>query len=248
MERPALSAPRIPYLRLKVGILLVLVPLIVVGMVLYTLHARGVFEASRTVSLLAADADGVSTGMPVTFSGFPIGRVIRMSLQDDGRVHVEVRIPEKEARWLRTTSVFTLDQPIIGSAKIRVTTPDIAAPPLPAGATVELVKRDATAQLPQILERTDAVLANVEAMTGGDSSLRDTLASLQVLSRRMSGEFGALEGLTGSPERARQVLGTLERADALVASLRQTSRQLEQLTARADQRLFAAGGMADETR
>src|SRR5207302_335975 len=70
-------------LQFRVGLLLGLTLMVAIGFVVYVLYARGVFEAGQRLTLVAENAEGVSIGMDLTFSGFPIGRVNRMAL--DGR-------------------------------------------------------------------------------------------------------------------------------------------------------------------
>ena len=87
------------------------------------------------------------------FSGFPIGQVSGMTLSETGQVKIEVRIKEKEARWLRTSSTFVLEKQFFGGAKIRVVSPRMADPPLPADAERALVATDATKDIPQVIAR-----------------------------------------------------------------------------------------------
>jgi phospholipid/cholesterol/gamma-HCH transport system substrate-binding protein len=52
----------------------------------------------------------VVVGMNMTFAGFAIGRVSRIELGDDGNARILVDVPTKDARWLRTSSVFTMER------------------------------------------------------------------------------------------------------------------------------------------
>ncbi|HZP93381.1 MAG TPA: MlaD family protein [Burkholderiales bacterium] len=246
MERPAVPAPGIRHLRLKVGVLLALIPVLVIALAVYALYARGVFEASRTLVLIAPDAEGVSVGMPVTFSGFPVGTVSRMDLTENGKVRIELEIREREARWLRTTSVFTLDKALLGAAKIRATSPNMKDPPLPPGAIRELATRDAAQDMPQMIARANSILQNVDNLTKPDSSFSQSLTHLQAVTQRMAGDYGVLEGVTGSPEHARQVLQTVDQVRSLIASLNGVSVRMDGILAKADQRVFAQGGVMDE--
>ena len=91
-------------LEFKVKVLLILTVATAVAFVLYVLYARGVFEAKQQLTLVVENAEGVSVGMDLTFSGFAIGRVRRIALGDDGKARVEIDVPRKDAGWLRTTS------------------------------------------------------------------------------------------------------------------------------------------------
>src|SRR5438093_1307140 len=97
-------------LQFRVGLLLGLTLMVAIGFVVYVLYARGVFEARQRLTLVADNAEGVSIGMDLTFSGFPIGRVNRMALDEDGRARIDIDVPRKDARWLRTSSVFTIER------------------------------------------------------------------------------------------------------------------------------------------
>ncbi|MCS6787428.1 MAG: MlaD family protein [Thiobacillaceae bacterium] len=247
MERAPVRAPLIKHLALKVGLLLTLTAVLAVGLLVYVLYARGAFEPTQTVILLADDAEGVSTGMPVTFSGFPIGRVKRLELQDDGHVRIHVAIPEKDARWLRTSSQFVLERGLVGGAKIRAYSAILNDPPLPDGAERTLLSGDATQDVSQILARVKAILANVEAMTAAQSPINETLQNARTITGRMAGEYGVLEGVLGGPDKARRVVDALDRANALLASLQGVSLKVDQTLTRADARLFGAGGVMDQT-
>ncbi|MET0210507.1 MAG: MlaD family protein, partial [Burkholderiaceae bacterium] len=93
----------------KAVILLVLLGLMIAGFVLYVMYARGVFEPTQRLTLVAEDSSGVIPGMDMTFAGFPIGRVRQVDLGDDGKVQITVDVQSKDAKWLRASSVFTLE-------------------------------------------------------------------------------------------------------------------------------------------
>ena len=223
--------------------LVAVIPSIVIGLAVYALYSRGVFEASRRVVLVAADAEGVSVGMPVMFSGFPIGNVAAMDLTEDGRVRIELQIREKDARWVRSSTQFTLDKQLLGSAKIRAVSPRMQDPPLADGAQRELVLRDAAADFPQLVARANAILDNLDALVRPDSSLSGSLANLKTVTGRLAGEYGMLEGFTGSKKRARQFTEALAKVDEVVASANRAVGRLESLLAKADEKLFGEDGL-----
>lgn len=246
MERAPVRAPLIKNLELKVGLLLALTALITLGFIGYLLYARGVFEPSRTLTLTADNAEGVSVGMPVTFSGFPIGQVQRMTLTDTGHVHLVVAIPEKNLRWLRATSVFTLEKPIVGAAKIKAFTANLKDAPLPADAERELFTGDTAQEIPILVARLKGILENVEAMTKAGSSINRSLENVSVMTQRMTGPYGVMEGVLGGPENARKVVDSIDRANTLLKSLNGVSLRVDATLAKADQRLFGQDGVMDE--
>jgi phospholipid/cholesterol/gamma-HCH transport system substrate-binding protein len=132
-SEPAAASP-VPHLALKARLLLIFTILLITGSVLYLLYARGVFEPTQRLVLLTDDAEGVSVGMDMTFSGFPIGRVRRVELAPTGGVRILIDVAEKDAHWLRTSSVFTLVRGLVGGTTIKAFSGVLTDPPLPAGA------------------------------------------------------------------------------------------------------------------
>ncbi len=246
MERAPVRAPLIKNLELKVGLLLGVTAFITLGFIGYLLYARGVFEPSQKLTLTADNADGVSIGMPVTFSGFPIGQVQRMTLTDSGQVHLVIDLPEKNLRWLRTTSVFTLEKPIVGAAKIKAYTANLKDPPLPADSERELFTGDTAQEIPVLVARLKGILENVETMTAAGSSINQSLSHVSTLTKRMTGEYGVMEGMLGSPENARKVVNSIDHANSLIKSLNGVSLRVDSTLAKADQRLFGQDGVMDE--
>jgi phospholipid/cholesterol/gamma-HCH transport system substrate-binding protein len=243
--KPA-AAPR--NLQFRAGLLLGLALIIALGFVLYVLWARGVFEATQRVVLISDNAEGVSIGMNLTFSGFPIGRVNRIALSEDGRVRIEIRVQQDDARWLKNSTVFTLERSIVGAARIRAFTGNLKDAPLADGAERPVLSGDTAAEIPRLVATLRSTLQNVEEMTGPTGSLQGSLANV----RRMSERQSALGVLLGSDEEAKKAVAAIERANTLLASLGDVSRKLDSalsktdsMLAKTDQRLFGAGGVMD---
>ncbi|AAZ96931.1 ABC-type transport system periplasmic component [Thiobacillus denitrificans ATCC 25259] len=228
-------------LHFKVGLFAATSLFLAAVFVVYLLHARGFFEDIFELRLAAASADGVAPGVPVVFSGIEIGRVSTLGLNDDGGIVIRAEFLERNAKWLRETSTFTLDKPLVGGAKIRVDSPDLDAPTLADGSTVLLLSSDVSKEIPALVERVKAILANVEHLTRKDGEVNATLANVEKLTGRMTGEYGMLEGLLGSAEKARAVTDSLDKTRALIT-------KLDGIALKTDRWLFAPDGVAEETR
>jgi len=206
-------------LHFKVGLFAAASLLLGAVFVVYMQYARGFFEDTYRLQLAAASADGVAPGVPLVFSGIEIGRVSTLGLNDSGGIVIRVELLARNAKWLFESSTFTLDKPIVGGAKIRVDSPNFNAPALPENSTMLLLISDVSQEIPVLVERVKAILANVEHLTRKDGEVNDTLANLKTLTGRMTGEYGMLEGVLGSPEKARSVTDSLEKTRALITKL-----------------------------
>lgn len=235
-------------LHFKVGLFAVASLVLAAAFVLYLLHARGFFEDTFHVQLAASSADGVAPGVPIVFSGIEIGRVASLGLNDNGGIIIRAEFLGRNAKWLKENSTFTLDKPIVGGAKIRVDSPDLDAPPLPDNATMLLVTSDISKEIPVLVERVKAILANVEHLTRKDGEINTTLANVETMTERMTGDYGMLEGLLGSPEKARAVTDSLDKTRALIGKLDGLAAKVDGMAAKTDTWLFAQDGMAEQTR
>ena len=222
--------------------------LIAGGFVLYVLFARGTFEHTQKLYLVAGDVEGVNVGLNITFSGFPIGRVRRITLGEDGKAKIEIAVREDDAKWLRKSSVFTIERGLVGGAKIRVYTGNLQAAPLEDGAVRPVLRGDTTEEMPQLVATARGILENVERLTSSGGAVQATFANLQKLSERMSGPHGMLGALLGNEQEVAKVIGTIERANTLLATLERTTTRLDTLLANADQRVLGDGGVVDQTR
>ena len=256
MERPPVPdpvnrpivPPLVKNLELKIGLLLAFTVLLAGAFVVYTLHARGTFQITQALYLTAPEAEGVTVGMPLTFSGFPIGEVKKMDLTDEGKVRIEIAIPRKDARWLRQSSRFTLEKSLVGGAKIKAFTADLNDKPLEDGARRDLITGDLGQEIPVLVAKVKSILANVDAMTRPDSSINRSLGSMATVTGRMAGEYGVMEGMLGGPDKARQVVDALARANSLLANLDGVSLKVDGILSKTDQQVFGPAGVMDQTR
>lgn len=235
-------------LHFKVGLFAAASLLLAGAFLVYLLHARGFFEGTFHLQLAAASADDVAPGVPIVFSGIEIGRVTTLGLNEEGGIVIHAEFMQRNAKWLKENSTFTLDKPIVGGARIRVGSPDLNAPALPDNATMLLLSSDISKEIPALVERVKAILDNVEYLTRRDGEINATLANVKTVTGRMTGEYGMLESLLGSPEKARTVTDSLDQTRALIGKLDALALKVDGMAGKADQWLFAPDGVADQTR
>jgi phospholipid/cholesterol/gamma-HCH transport system substrate-binding protein len=217
----------------KAAILLVLMAALLVAFVLYVMYARGVFEPTQRLILETDNSEGVTPGMDLTFSGFPIGRVSQVELAKDGRVHILVDVPLKDSKWLRMSSVFTLERSLVGETRLRAYTGVLTDPPLPPDAARTVLRGDVSEQIPRMVASARELLENMASLTASGSHIDSTLANIDTVTGRMSGRYGVLGGALGGDAEAKRLLQTLDRVNALLA--------------KADQRVFGKSGVMDDT-
>jgi phospholipid/cholesterol/gamma-HCH transport system substrate-binding protein len=223
----------LPHVEVKAVILLVLMVSLVIGFLGYLMYARGVFEPTQTLVLVSEDSEGVMPGMDMTFAGFAVGRVRQVDLAPDGKARINIDVPKKDARWLRSSSVFTLERGLVGDTHIKAFSGQLEDPPLPDGAIRTVLRGDTAAEIPRLVASARSLLENLESMTRSGSSLSKTLDNVQAASGRLAGKYGLLGGALGSDSEAQKLMLTLDRVNGLLAN--------------ADRRVFGKNGVMDET-
>lgn len=266
MTEPSAN-PEIPHAEAKAAGLLLLTLLLVLAFVGYVMQARGVFDDNQHLLLVAENAEGVAVGNDLSFSGFPIGRVTRIELGDDGKAHIHIDVPLRDARWLRSSSVFTLERGVVGGARLRAYSGVLDDPQLEDGARRDVLIGDAASGVPELVATMHKLIDNVARLTAAESALSATLANLQQFSATLNGRHGALGALLGNERDVARVLAALEESRALLvdarASLnkldaalvdvkaitgnaRAASEDLDALRAEVDLNLRKVSGMVDE--
>jgi len=227
-------------LEFKAGILLTLLVVLICGSIAYLLYARGAFEATQELVLLADDAEGVSVGMDLTFSGFPIGRVDRIELGKDGKARMIIKVAEKDAHWLRSSSIFTMERALVGGARLRAFTGIPTDPPLPDGAERSVLVGDVAAEIPLLVGSAKQLIENLNAMTNSDSSLNGSLGNLQKMTDKLNGQHGALGVLLGNEQDAKKLVATLDHANSALT-------RIDSLLLKTDRQIFGADGNQQAT-
>ncbi|NRR29800.1 MCE family protein [Oxalobacteraceae bacterium] len=242
-DDPLLEAPEAPPVRnaeFKAALLLALMVALVAGAVLYLMYARGAFESTQTLLLQAEDSDGVAVGMDVTFAGFPVGRVRRIELTPDGKARIVVDVPRKDAHWLRSSSIFTLERGLVGGAKLRAFSGIPTDPALEDGAARQLLVGDAGAEIPRLLSTARDLLQNLNSLTAQDSALDTSLRNVQGLTGKLNGPGGAMSLIAGDDKEAQQLLA---RANKLLVTVDKLALKADSLIGNADQRVFGKDGV-----
>jgi phospholipid/cholesterol/gamma-HCH transport system substrate-binding protein len=223
----------IAHIERKAAFLLVGVAALVLAFLVYVMFARGVFESTQQLVLLSDDSEGVMVGMDLTFSGFPIGRVRRIELAADGKARMVIDVPRKDAHWLRTSSIFTMERGMVGDTRIRAFSGILTDPALPENAERTVLRGDTNAEIPRIVASTRALLENLETMTGSESSINASLNNLRLTTEKLNGRYGFLTVALGSEDKAKKIITLLDQTNSLLL--------------KTDQRIYGANGVMDGT-
>ena len=203
---------------IKVGLFIVCTTIIICLALLYLAREKGFFEIVYTFTLSSKSGDGFTEGMPVVFSGFDIGKVHALELNDKGIVLIKIKIPQRHVKWIRTDSTFIIYRPLIGAARIVVTTNNLNSKPMPKDKIpeVETVNdiNDAIEKIQPLLEKITQIAENLERL----SSKIDAMAGKT--DEQVFGKEGTLPQVN---KILRDVAGKLEKLNTTVDNINKIS-------------------------
>ncbi len=224
-------------IELKVGFFVVTTVLLIVLFIGYVAWKKDYFSKVYTFTLFAKSGEGFSQGMPVVFSGFEIGKVYDLELNEKGVVIITVKIPERHVKWLHADSIFILDRPLIGTPKIVVYTSNLESPVLSTESVLEVFPvdsiNDAVQRVQPLIEKVGTVADNIVKITS-------TLAEKETLLEMAVGEKATV---TAVNDTLRQLTALASSTEDILLNIANITKEVDGMTREAKDGLFSDGGI-----
>lgn len=223
--------------------------LAVMGLVLTFVLAgmkKGIFSAKSPVYFVADSGQDLSEGMPVKLSGFKVGTVWSLALDQDGRVQVEAGVEQKYFALLKEDAVVRLIKGSVigGEAILEISRGSAGRKALADGGTIRFERSGGLEEVAfEVRDRLLPILDDLHQMLHDpEGDVRQTLKNLREFSVEMRGTRKRLDGL-------------LEHADAsmnsdvapALHSLQQTTLRAESMAVQLDRSLPGLVRKADST-
>jgi phospholipid/cholesterol/gamma-HCH transport system substrate-binding protein len=155
-------------IQFKVGLFIIITSVMILSFIGYVAYKKGLFAKQHTYTLSSKSGENLTEGMPVVFSGFKIGQVDSLELNSDGLVMIKIKVPDQHIKWIRADSIFILEKPLIGSARIYIATANLNSPPLPETVIPQIVEvndiNNAIKNIKPILEKIGSIADNIETL------------------------------------------------------------------------------------
>jgi phospholipid/cholesterol/gamma-HCH transport system substrate-binding protein len=182
-------------IQFKVGLFIIISSVMILSFVGYVAYKKGFFAKQHTYTLSSKSGENLTEGMPVVFSGFKIGRVDSLELNEDGLVIIKIKVPDQHIKWIRADSIFILEKPLIGSSRIYIATANLNSPQLPETVIPKIVEvndiNDAVKNIRPILEKIGSIADNIETLISNladpDGDLTKILSNTRNFTRQADG-------------------------------------------------------------
>lgn len=232
--------PRFRHLKKKIAAFAVVALAIVAGLILLIGKENDLFVKKYELSFTVDKGTGFSRGLPVKLSGFRIGRLKSVSLNEDAKVDIVLQIDRKYEKWIRSDSTARLvKEGLVGDAVIEISVGSPENSVLQDGNRLRYVKTKALDELADELgEKVKPVLSDLSEIVGylndpkGDvkqsmknfnrlsMNLELTRQKADTLLLRTGEEMGAVSGKVSGV--LSDTATTLKRADASLAAVEQS--------------------------
>ncbi len=234
----------------KVGLFIIITTLLILAAIGYVAYKKDVFSKVYTYTLSSSTGENITVGTPVVFWGFNIGKVSSMELTENS-VLIQIKIPERNNRVIRTGSRFVLEKPLLSSSRIIVYTDNLNALPLQATAVPQLTASDDINELLKrvqtIAEKMDRIAGNMTAITGdmadpqGDVSR--ILKNAESVTSLLAEKESLLEMLVGNKESVKTAREIINAGRDVAVRTDGVIRKIDTLTSKADEQLYGGDGV-----
>jgi len=235
----------------KVGLFVILTTVLIVAAFGYLIYKKGVFEKVYTYTLSAKSGENLTTGMPVVFSGFNIGKVETLELSDAGIVLIKIKIPKHHNKWIRSDSVFSLEKPLIGTPKITVKTDNLNSPELSPQTVVEIGIASDINEIIQrinpILDMVSRIAQNIETISANlanpQGNVSNILQNAEKLTATLSSKPSLLEMAVDDKESVRALHAAMKSARNITSQIEQTLQKIDAMAAKTDESVYGPEGL-----
>ncbi|WP_353683667.1 MlaD family protein [Thermodesulfovibrio sp. 3907-1M] len=237
MQKIKQTDPRFIFLKGKV-FLFIAIALIGVSILLFFIAKhRGVFIKTENFYFITTKATGLYSGMPVKLSGFKIGRVKDMQLQDNGFVKVILSIEENQAKWFKegTVAIFAKEG-FIGESYIAILPGD--GKPLKPGQSIKFFKQTGIEEIAgelkgEISDILQGIRETINYINEPQGNIKKSIENIEKISRNLIETTEQINRLLKelnrkTPEIAEKSDKALQELTELIKSLQRLSQELNE--------------------
>lgn len=184
---------RFRHLETKIGAFVALALLGCLVVVAFIGAESDLFTAKYRLHFTVAKGTGFAKGMPIKLSGFRIGRISSISLNQQAKVDIVIKIDRKYQLWIRRDTVARLvKEGLVGDAVVELSAGSPDQPQLEDGDVVVFEKsKSIDEQIDEISEKVKPVLLEIKEIisyvNSPDGDIKRSLANIQILTGDLQG-------------------------------------------------------------
>lgn len=224
-------------MKLIVGLFVIVLFVTVFTFLFLLFKEKGLFEQRYTYHFETRSAEYFHVGMPLKLSGFTIGAIDTITLEDDGTVHMSFSITQSKRKWISEGSVLMIIKPLLGSPHIEVFT-SLDTPILEDGASLTIISsdniNDLIMKIQPIIKKSLNILDSVNKITSylasEDSELKHILENMERLSAKLANDDSLLTSVTGDASSAQNIVKSLNETTNILQDIKKITSDINTIT------------------
>jgi len=228
-------------IKIAVGIFVLLLLTIIFATVFFILKEKGTFQKRYSYNFYTKSAASFNVGMPLKFSGFKIGVIDNIALENNGEVHMVFSVSEENRKWIAKGTTLTIKKPLIGSAHIEVHS-IVGNEPLPAGATLKIFMsddiNDMISKLEPVVNKLINIIDNIDIITtklaGKNSDMMQTLKNINLFSQKLVQNDSLLTTFTGDKNITKDLITSIKTTNNILNNIETITNDVKKTTASLD--------------
>lgn len=236
------------YKKMKIAVgLFISLLFLTIGVGIYTLAIKkGMFEKSYKYTFHTTSASAFSVGMPLMMSGFSVGSIDDIKLNNDGTVTTTFSLNKKNRIWMTQGTTLLLKRPLIGAPHIEIH-PIIGNKELPENSTLPILIsddiNDMITRLEPVTHKAINIIDSIDTITAkiakDDSNLAKSMQNLERFTNTLASSDSLLTSVTGDKASTKALIASLHESKKLTEELTKSAKELNALIKAADPRLIA---------
>lgn len=224
-------------LKFKVGFFIFLLLVNIVGVITYIFIKKGTFDKRYSYNFLTYTAEPFNVGMPVKVSGFQVGRVDTIKLEDNGAVTVTFSVDKSNQKWVAKDSLLMVRKPLLGSAHI-ILYSAIGNPILKEGTAIDSMVsndiNDLVLKLEPIVMKMGKIVNSIDKITTylarDDSEIVKIIKNVEQFSSTLAQNKSLLTSLTGDEESTQSFINSIKKLNSLISNFNKVGSNLNRLS------------------
>jgi len=232
-------------MKLAVGIFVITIFIVTASFSYFLLKEKGTFDKRYSYHFSTETASSFNVGMPLKYSGFNIGVIDKISLQDDGTVHMVFSVNENNRKWVTKDSVLMLKKPLIGSPHIELYSA-IDNEVLKENSTITIRLsddiNDMVSKLEPPVDRIISIINNIDNITSylsnDNSDILLTLENIRKFSDNLTKSNSLLTTITGDENSTQSIISSLNKTKEIMEELHKISTDVSKITSSLDSEIM----------
>ncbi len=213
-------------MKLAVGLFVLALFISMFTFLFLLLEEKGTFDKRYYYHFKTDSAEYIYVGMPLKFSGFIIGTIDKVVLEDDGSVNITFSVNEDNRKWISEGSVLMIIKPLIGSPYI-VFYSSLGSKLLKNNSTLSIIVNDdindLVIKLEPAVKQVINILDNVNTITSylakEDSDFMQILKNVNKLSAKLANDDSLLTSVTGDKKSTQNIIESLKQTTKILQDI-----------------------------